>query len=254
MVINMRQGINCYFQDTDNIYSLELCDDQSTYIGEIYLMCENKHILKYTRNRDKTLDPDSISAYFSEYKIYFPHFLSHTPEDVLVHFEYVRNFITTEYWEGAAYSIRVLLEKLIYDNYGPYFFGSKPKLSSKADKSELEEISKKIDHVGFNRLLGILEDEKIKDDIKQGIYKKLKDDNLSLAKAVIAKIDSDPTNSIYFPPEDYKNFQKQYSMLSAGLHPRTPIDLSQAEKALEIILKGYEDYFNKNNSWGVLYE
>lgn len=250
----MRQRINCYFEDTDNIYSLELCDDQSTYSGEIYLMCENRHVLKYTRNIDKTLDPDPTSAYFSEYKTYFPHFLSDTPEDVLVHFEYVRNFITTEYWHGAAYSIRVLLEKLIYDNYGPYFFGSKPKLSSKADKSEVEEISKKIDHVGFSRLLGILGEEKLRNQIKQGTYTKLKDNNLELAEEVIAKIDSDPTNRIYFPSEDYAHFQKQYSMLSAGLHPRTPIDLSSAEKALEIVLKGYEDYFVNKNSWAVLYD
>ena len=250
----MRQDINCYYQDTDKILSLELCDDQSTYIGEIYLMCENKHVLKYYRNSDKTLDPDSISAYFSELKTHFPHFLKDTPYDVFVHFEYVRNFITTEYWHGAAYSIRVLLEKLIYDNFGPYLFGSKPKLSSKADKPELEEISKKIDQVGFSRLLGILGVEKFRDEIKQGRDKKLKNNNLSLAKEVIEKIDRDPTNRIYFPPEDYENFQRQYSMLSAGLHPRTPIDLPQAESALEIILKGYEDYFVKNNSWKVLYE
>ena len=250
----MRQGINCYYQDTDKILSLELCDDQSTYIGEIYLMCENKHVIKYYRNPDKTLDPDSKSSYFSELLTDFPHFLKGTPYDVFVHFEYLRNFITTEYWYGAAYSIRVLLEKLIYDNFGTYLFGSKPTLSSKANKTELEEISKKIDQVGFGRLLGILGDEKFRDDIKQGIYKKLKNDNLSLAIKAIAKIDSDPTNRIYLSHEDYKDFQTQYAILSAGLHPRAPIDLPTAEIALGTVLKGYEDYFVKNNTWMVSYE
>ena len=254
----------CYFQKTDPIKSLELCNPHTNYIGEFYLMCDKKHVLKYYRNPDGTNTPDNISITLVDLrKNYTEFFSSNIPDDVMEHYNYALYFITTEYWSGAAYSVRTLLERLIYDNYGPYFFSKKPYLSFRTDKKELEKIYSTIGEIGFHLFLNTILSESIREKIKNinnkkkqpvSSYDKKIKNNLNALMIIIKKIEDNPTNNIFLDKNRYKEFQEQYNDLSKGLHPRTPIGNTEISKALNVVLAGYHSYFKKGNTWRVKYD
>jgi hypothetical protein len=258
MMSNGSQSIKCYFQETDSIRSLELNNPSSNFGGEVYLMCDNKHVLKYIRNPDGYVYPDPVSNTLEYLKDKYPEFFSsNIADDVMEHYNYAFYFITTEYWPGAAYSIRTLLERLIYDNYGPYFFSEKYYLNFKTDKEELENINSRIGTIGFLYFIITILSDTFREDIKEGkipnslIGKNGARDDLM---KMIIKIENDRKNKIFINEEHYEEFKTQYKRLSEGLHPRTPIDRGEAERALNVVLAGYQSYFNNGNTWRVKYD
>jgi len=272
-MLNRNDKIYCYFEPTDLISSFELIDPTSSFAGEVYLMCDNKHVLKYIRNPDGFVYQDQVSNTLKSLKDKYPKFFSNNvADDIMDHYNHALYFITTEYWAGAAYSIRTLLERLIYDNYGPYFFSEKDYLNFKTDKKELEKINSEIGGIGFQLFLETIVSENRKEKIKE-VHDKIEkgdkvepdesDDEIKFSKIVrhhdylmemINKIEDDLDNKIFLDKDQYKNFQTQYGVLSKGLHPREPIGSPEADKALNVVLEGYQSYFNNGNTWRVKYD
>jgi len=263
---NLRQQIYCYFERKDSINSFKLIEPDSNFIGGVYLMCDKGHVLKYYRRPGGSIVPDVVSTTIIRLEEKYPMFFkSNIPAEVMEHYFYAINFITTEYLAGAAYSIRTLLERLIYDNYGPYFFSEKNYLNSKTDKEELEGIYSKIGNIGFYYFIKTIMDNEFRDEIKEKSDKIQKGmiskpntnrgnndiDNLMI---MIKKIEDNQGNKIFIEEEHYKKFNIQYDKLSAGLHPRTPINSSEVENALEVVLAGYQRFLEKGNTWRVKYD
>jgi len=266
-MLNQSKPVDCYFEPTDSISSFELVNSNSTFIGGVYLMCDKGHVLKYYRGPHGSIEPDAVSTTIERLKDKYPMFFkSNIPADVMEHYFYAISFITTEYWAGAAYSIRTLLERLIYDNYGPYFFSGNSYLNFKTDKDELKKIYSRIGNIGFQLFVDTILSESTKEEIKKvndEIKKGKKPDtnrgikigkNLNDLMIMINKIEDDPANEIILDQNQYQEFQSQYNVLSEGLHPRTPIGSPEIDKALNVVLNGYQSYFNKNNTWRVKYD
>jgi len=258
-MLNRSQKIYCYFEPADSISSFELKNPNSSFAGEVYLMCDNKHVLKYIRNPDGSVYPDQVSNTLISLKDKYPKFFSNNiADDIMEHYNYALYFITTEYWSGAAYSIRMLLERLIYDNYGPYFFSEKYYLNFKTDREELENIYSGIGEIGFLYFITTIFSDRFRKHIKEGKIPnslKGKDHARDNLMRMINKIDQDINNKIFtIIKEYYQDFKTQYDNLSAGLHPRTPIDRADAEKALDVVLAGYQSYFSNGNTWRVKYD
>lgn len=251
-------GINCYYDKGDSVRSLEVCDSDSDYLGEMYFMCENKHVLKFFRNPDGTLDKDSLSEYFDSFSPKYPLFFKLTPNRVFIHFENVRNFMVTEYFYGAAYSIRTLAERIIYENYGVYLFSSQPRLSNHSDRNEIEDISNKINKINFGILLTLLMSANSRDNVLASANEcrnpNLKGDGLDYAKTASEKINSNPSDNIFLRKEDIKLLQEVYEGTSPALHGRVPMDSSSASENLEKVLKFYQAYFGKGNEWRTIYD
>lgn len=254
----MISGINCYYNKGDSITSLEACNSNSNYCGEMFFMCENKHVLKYYRNPDGTVDKDSLSDYFDSLSEKYPLFSTLTPNEVYIHFEYVRNFMVTEYFFGAAYSIRTLAERIIYENYGIYLFSDAPKLSGYSDSNEIVEISNKIKKINFGILITLLMSEKSRKEVlksKDECKKpRLKGEGLEYAKIVSGKINSNLTNNIFLRKEEFQLLQQVFEDTSGTLHGRAPMDSSKASENLEKVLNFYQTYFEKGNEWRTLYD
>lgn len=250
--------IKCYYNEGDSIPSLEICDSGSKYIGEMYFMCENKHVLKYFKNPDGTIVKDSLSVYFDSFNEKYPLFFSSTPNEVFIHFEYIRNFMITEYFAGAAYSIRTLAERIIYENYGVYLFSNKQNLSNYSDIKDIEDISEMINMINFGILLTLLMSsrsrEKVLKSNDQCKKPRLGGKGLQYAKNASQKINDNSSDNIFLKKEDFRLIQEVYDATSAALHGRKPMDSSSASENLEKVLKFYQAFFNNGNKWRTLYD
>jgi len=248
----MITDINCYYNKGDRITSLEVCDSNSSYLGEMYFMCENKHVLRFYRNTNGSISKDSLSDYFDSLQQKYQLFFQNLPSNIFMHFEYVRNFMVTEYWYGAAYSIRTLAERIIYENYGVYFFSNKQKLSNISDKKEIEGISEKIRDINIHKLLLLLRHEDKRRELLVNNSVKdldLSENGLKYAKIMCKKIDANKTSSIFLDPDKYKLLLNVIDATSPALHGRIPMDSSKASANLEKTLEFYQAYFEKGNQW-----
>ena len=250
--------INCYYNKGDSIASLEVCNSGSVYIGEMYFMCENKHVLKYYKNPDGTIVSDSLSNYFDSFNEKYPLFFKSTPIEVFIHFEYIRNFMITEYFSGAAYSIRTLAERIIYENYGVYLFSNKQKLSDYSDKGDITDISEIINKINFGKLITLLMSsrsrEKVLNSNNQCDDLKLNGEGLKYAKNASQKINGNSCNIIFLKKKDFQLIQEVYDATSPALHGRHQMDSSRASENLEKVLKFYQAYFENGNEWRTLYD
>jgi len=254
----MITDINCYYDQGDRITCLEVCDSNSGYYGEMYFMCENKHVLRFYRNTDGSISKDSLSAYFDSLQQKYQLFFQNSPSKIFMHFEYVRNFMVTEYWYGAAYSIRTLAERIIYENYGVYFFSNKQELSNISDEKEIEDISEKIRLINSPKLLRLLrEEDKRREVLGPNSEKnslKLRGKGLEYAKIMCNKIDANKTSSIFLDPDKYKLLLDVFNDTSPALHGRIPMDSSKTSHNLGKTLEFYQAYFEKGNQWRTIYE
>lgn len=256
--MNKIPQIDCYYNKGDSIRSLEICNSESNYLGEMFFMCDNKHVLKFFRNPNGTLDKDSLSDYFDSFSQKYPLFFKESPNEVFIHFEYVRNFLVTEYFYGAAYSIRTLAERIIYENHGVYLFSSKPKVSNHSDRNEIEEVSNKINKISFGILLTLLMSadsrKEVLDSSEACRNPKLSGEGLKYAKIACKKINTNTTDSIFMEKAKIQFLQDSYNKTSAALHGRIPMDSSKASENLENVLKVYQAYFEKGNDWRTIYD
>lgn len=255
--MNKITEISCYYNSGDSISSLEICDSGSNYYGEMYFMCENKHVLKFYRNIDGTISKDSLSDYFDTFYEKYKLFFQSTPPKVSIHYEYVTNFMTTEYYYGAAYGIRTLTERIIYENYGVYFFSNSEQLYDPSNKDKIIEISKTINSIGFNKMIILLMSEKERKNVLKSVdfYADLdlKGKSLEYAKNVSKEVEDNLNNNIFLNKEEFKTLQDVYNKASIALHGREPWDSAITSENLEKILGFYQVYFARGNEWRTIY-
>ncbi len=247
----MNQRPTCYYHATDEINSMELCDQNTKFVGSLYLMCNNAHVLKFYRNPNGTLAADSVSTIFNSLKCKYKTFFQYTPSKVFEHFHYTLNFLTTEYYYGAAYSIRTLAERLIYDNYGTRVYYEDEVINS--DDPRIEEISNNIKDIGFKPFIILLESSKTRNRVKKGKTFKHDPKQLEQAQKAVSKITAHPALFTSLNTLDFNKIIDVADKTSPVLHGRTQMNSVLAYELLKDTLEVYTNYFKKCKKWGVNY-
>ena len=269
---DIESQIKCQIDSGDDVPLVQIALkglNSSGTLNQFFVVCEKKHITKFIVNPStivaekgsNVIDPEG-GIDIHELKKDYSKFFEYTPQNVSLYFDQFLNFYTLEYWDNAALALRILYEKIVYDNFGGWvFYPDLKKLNICSD--EILAINENIKTLGFGPFIQFLVSSGFKDDIQKAVNsgetqvihrKKVYDEKrfkiLSEANKNYPASDSKIKKLI----GNLQTLQSNYEKLSPAVHGRTLITSPELENICKDALIMYQLFFEDNNSWGVEYD
>lgn len=253
--------MRCHVSGTDTIPVAHLIEDQISFIGQVLIFCENKHVLSYLKNPGYTnFESSSVTDYYETLLTNYPKFFEKVEDEVFEEFTNVINFLQLEYWNGASFAIRSLAETLVYNNYGVRAWFGNAALKSKTEKEKIDLVYENIKNLGFDTFMTIVISETVKrnlleksDDYAKSRYK-LTDSRLDLARKAAENLSTLRVARLGLEKSTLQHMKDSFALLSPIVHSRGIVDVSNINTSLENILNAYEEFYENDNRWGVIYE
>lgn len=244
-------SVSCHFPQPHKIPVREISrkNGPKNPIEELFIVCDQKHILLYEYNPISFPDSplraiEEVTRHLKEMnnKYYETVFLE-LPHEVGIHYEAFQNFYTLQYAEGAAVSIRILIELFIRDNYGNFIWRKAPNKESlhiKSDKPVIDELIDELQSPTLGSLLKILSgDTRASDD---------------LGKLVRSRLSSTSANKLWVSQSDFVLLKNAYQKTSEIIHKSDmTVKASNLSATMDNVLSVIKKYFQNNNKWGVEY-
>ncbi|MEM0135589.1 MAG: hypothetical protein QXU18_10285 [Thermoplasmatales archaeon] len=252
--------LKCHISYSDKIPVEELCNDPTSFEGEVLLFCERKHVLAFTKNPGNSpLQPSSTSQYYETLPDTYPQFFKNHNDIVFQQFTDIFNLRQLEYWSGTSFAIRSLCETLIYSNYGIYAYYGDVVLGSKTDRIKIDEVYKKIRKIGFGPFMTIVISSEWRDNFINGnqeFFRRKEFEGARLEYAVDAakNLKEIADNGPWISTDNLKKVAAAFDKLSPIVHSREIVDPDDIDKSLKAVLNAYEEFYTNNSKWRINYE
>ena len=244
--------VKCNFNKSDSIPVVELSRNPlpTKAIEEVFVVCRERHISVYEYNpivnHDSPLIPaENINRDLLKINTdFYESVYLNLPHAVGIHYEAFQNFYSLGYVEGAAMSLRVLIELFVRDNYGNFIWEvaqGKSTLHIEGDKDYIEQLVDNLWSPKLSQLLGLLSGDNSSSE--------------PWLETVRKKYRATRQNKIWVSPASFGKLKASHKKASGVVHGADNItDMSKLRSQMIEVLNVIKEYFDKKNGWGVEYD